>query len=105
MLKAYLNYPQSKVSVHRNPSCSNIEKMSKPNQRSVQIDLQKISEELQRFSENEHKFASEAKWNDMWITIDFDDPDFEDAVLAYVHRLISKRYSPFARIRIERPHC
>jgi len=104
MLKAYLNYPNPRVTTHRNPSCGEVRKMAKQNQRSVLINTQTISTQLQAFAAKQYKFSPTAKQNDMWIRVDFGDPVFEDAILAYVHRLIGKHYSRLASASIER-HC
>ena len=104
MLKAYVNYPHPRVGVHRNPSCGDIQKMAKQSQRSVLINTLSISSELQAFTAKKYTFAPTASQNDMWITVDFGDSDFEGAVLAYVHRLIGKHYSRLASVSISE-HC
>jgi hypothetical protein len=104
MLKAYNNYPNPKVRVHHNRSCAEIQKMGKVAQRVVHIGFRTISAELQRFSNKEHTFAANPAANDMWLEIEFGDTDFEAAVLAYVHRLIGKHYSPLSKVGIEQ-HC
>jgi hypothetical protein len=53
MLKAYVNYPNPKVSIHQKDSCPEIQKMKKPGQRLVRIDATSISAELQRFNAKE----------------------------------------------------
>lgn len=104
MLKAYVNYPNPKVSVHGNSSCHQVEKMAKPFQRVVRIDSQSISAQLRGFSEGRYAFAAKQSQNDMWIEADFGDPEFEAAVVDYVHRLIGARYRPLARVEVVR-HC
>lgn len=104
MMKAYVNYPNKKVSVHGDSSCREIEKMAKPLQRVVRIDSRSVSAELQRFGGREYRFAAKRSVNDMWIEADFGDADFEAAVLAYVHRLIGAQCEPLARAGLVR-HC
>jgi hypothetical protein len=104
MIHAYVYYPKPKISTHHNPSCTAIQKMGKEEQRSVNINAKTITKELGCFSTDEYQFGSTAQVNDMWLVIDFDDADFEAAVLKYVQRLIGKRYSPLAGIKIEE-HC
>src|SRR5437899_5571731 len=104
MLKIYVNYPNAKVSVHRDPSCGAIQKMAKPGQRLVRIDPTSISAELQRFRAKGYTFAANPAGNDMWLGTDFGDTDFEAAVIAYVHRIIGKHYSRLAQVAIEN-HC
>jgi len=104
MLSAYVYYPNPKITVHHDSSCADIQKMGKSGQRLVRIGLNSITAELQRFSLKQHAFAANRAGNDMWIEIDFSDPDFEAAVLAYIHRLIGAHYSPLASVMIA-THC
>ena len=104
MLNAYVNCPDPKVSTHHNPSCREIQKNAKPGQRLVRIDATSISAELQRVKVKGYTFAANRARNDMWIEVDFEDADFENAVIAYVHGLMGKHYSPLARVAVE-THC
>lgn len=103
MMKVYVNYPEPKFRIHRNPSCAEIYKMKKPGQRHIRIDIDTVSAELWRFANKEHTFNSNES-NDMWLDIEFDDADFEISVLKYVHRLIGKYYAPLGRIKPD-IHC
>jgi hypothetical protein len=104
MLLAYLNYPNTKISVHRDPSCRSIGKMNKAKQRWVRINLASISDELRKFKQKQYTFAANPSANDMWIEIDFGDTDYEIATLQHVQRLIGQHYLPFRRIEVE-THC
>jgi len=104
MVKAYLNYPNSRVSAHTDISCGEIRKMRKPGQRTIRFDPTTFSCEIARFIHKEHPFASQQEYNDMWLEIDFGDTGFELAVLRYVHGLLGDRYKPFADARFE-IHC
>jgi hypothetical protein len=104
MLKVYINYPNPKISMHRDPSCGAIQKMSKSDQRLITINRTTISAELQRFGDKEYTFAANPAGNDMWLQIDFGDEEFESAVLRYVQNLIGKHYSPLAEAQIQQ-HC
>lgn len=104
MLKAYVNYPNPHITAHRDLSCGSIQKMRKPDQRYVRIYIATISAELKRFSNKEYTFAAHSGANDMWIEIDFDDPDFETAVLEHIRRSTGRYYSPFSNIAVDY-HC
>ncbi len=104
MLKAYVNYPNPKVSIHHDLSCRAIQKMAKPGQRVVRIDPSSVCAELQRFRGKGYTLAANSAGNDMWLEADLGDTDFEAFVIAYVHRLIGKHYSPLAKVAIEN-HC
>jgi hypothetical protein len=84
MLQAYLNYPNPKVRIHRQQHCGEIGKMKKAGQRNLVIDVRSISSELQNFASKAHRFAADALYNDMWLTVDF--------------------YAPFGAVAVEH-HC
>jgi hypothetical protein len=104
MIYMYLNYPNSRVSIHQDTDSEHIRAQMKPDQRVSRINKANISQELQSFVGGHYQFASTAEVNDMWVEIDFQDRDFELAVAAYVHRLLGKRHKPFARASIS-IHC
>lgn len=51
-----------------------------------------------------HQFSSRAGLNDMWLEIDFNDSEFEMAVIRYIHHLLGRYYKPFQASQIE-IHC
>jgi hypothetical protein len=104
MLSVYLNYPMSRVSIHRDPDCGFIRVNRKPNQRIRRIDMANISEELRKFRDRQYPFQSTPEFNDMWLEIDFGDQEFEVAVARYVHRLLSEYHKPFADSSVS-IHC
>ena len=104
MTKVYVNYPSPKFSIHHNPSCPQVGKMGKPGQRHIRIDIDSASTELRRFANKKHTFSSNARSNDMWLDIEFEDADFEESVLKYVRRLIGKHYAPLGKAELS-PHC
>lgn len=104
MLHAYLNYPNSRASVHGDSSCGHLQQMGKKGQRVLRLDLATVGAELNRFASGQHRFASTASHNDMWLEIQFEDPDFEIAVVRYVHRLLGHHYRPFGGAVLEQ-HC
>jgi len=99
-MKVYVNYPNSKFSIHHNPFplCEEVCKKRKPGQRHIRIDTDSASTELQRFANKEHTFGSNAESNDMWLDIEFKDADREMSVLNCVHQLIGKRYARLGRV-------
>lgn len=104
MIKAYFNYPNTHITIHRDLNCGEIQKMAKTGQRLVLIDPDSVSLEPQRFFSRQYRFASVAGLNDIWLTVDFRDGDFELAVVEHVRRLVAQHYSPFAGVRLN-PHC
>ena len=103
MLQAYLNYPNSRVSVHGDVDCQEIEKMQKPEQRRVNIDRESVKRELARFKKM-HDFASTAPLNDMWVTVDLGNVYEEQRVLERIKATLDARYTPFRRATLK-THC
>ena len=103
MLSAYINYPNSHVSVHSANDCAHIQQRRKPDQRVVRLDPRTLSAELLKF-ESEYRFASEQRLNDMWLQLDFSDAAFERAVVEHIRKLLARRYTPFSRVAVS-SHC
>ena len=103
MLQAYLNYPNSRVTVHGDATCEEIEKMEKLGQRRVYIDRDSLQGELARFR-GEHDFASTTPLNDMWVTVDLGNLHEEQRVLDGIVATLAGRYTPFGRALPSR-HC
>ena len=59
--------------------------------------------ELAQF-EAAHRFASRAKYNDMWVVVDLASQREEDLVVENIRRALARRYEPFRVARVER-HC
>ena len=100
MIRSYINYPNPKISVHNNQACPEIMKQNKPNQRTININVNSISRELQSFINRNYTFDSTSEENDMWLEIDFDDLVFEMNLLDYIRRIIATHYIPFSNINI-----
>ena len=103
-MKVYVNYPDRKFSIHRDPLCREVRKRRKPGQRHIRIDVNSGSTELGRFANKKHTFSSNSGANDMWLDIEFDDADFEKSVLKYVRQLIGKHYAPLGKAKLT-THC
>ena len=104
MTKVYVNYPNPKFSIHRNPLCEEVRKRKKTDQRHILIDIDSVSIELRRFANKKYTFNSNAGSNDMWLNIEFDDTLFEESVLKYIRRLIGKHYVPLGKAELK-THC
>jgi hypothetical protein len=104
MLLAYINYPNPHVTIHANLTCSSVKKHDKENQRVVHLKVSSLSRELGNFEKKEYQFGATPEINDMWLKVDFDDFEFERAVVEYVRKILSRHYTPFARVKIKQ-HC
>jgi hypothetical protein len=95
MLIVYFNYFNSMITIHTNSGCPMIQSQRKATQRYIFINALTISQELQRFQSKFYRFASTAKFNDMVLEIDFGNRSFEEAVVYYIHHLLS-HYTPLS---------
>ena len=104
MLRAYVNYPNAQVTIHREGSCASVRQRNKEGQRTVRLNIRALSSELGKFSDKAYRFASEADLNDMWLELDFKDEKFERAVFEYLRLLLAQHYKPFAGVKVSE-HC
>lgn len=104
MTKAYLNYPNPRMTLHGDPMCAEIGKMQKVGQRDMTITRASFAQALGQLAGSGFQLGAQASVNDVWFTINFDDAEFEEAVASYVHRLLSQRYSPLRNAQIHK-HC
>lgn len=104
MLTAYINYPNAHVTIHATKDCSNVQQQRKSEQRVAKLNIATASEELRRFEAKDYRFGADQRTNDMWLFVDFSDPQFERAVVGYIHRILARHYLPFSRIHVNE-HC
>lgn len=91
MIKVYINAIDARVAIHNNPNCSSAQIRINEDQRTVLINTDSLSRELRRFRKNEYPFVAEAGMNDMWLILDFQDEEFENALAHYLKRLVGTR--------------
>ncbi len=103
MLKAYLNYPNSRVTIHGDLTCAEIQKTRKQGQRSIYIDRNCRDGEIARF-QAAHRFASTTLLNDIWVTVNLEDVLEEQRVLDRIVAILVGRYAPFGHAVPSR-HC
>ncbi len=104
MLSVYINYPNPHVTCHYDRNCGRIRPQKRPNQRICHVNWDTISSELKKFRDKQYPFRAEAKWNDIWLELDFQDNDFERTVLDLILKLIRRYYKPLANVNPQR-HC
>ncbi|HZT33039.1 MAG TPA: hypothetical protein VFA33_24335 [Bryobacteraceae bacterium] len=103
-MKAYLNYPEPHMTLHGDSTCREIGKMRKVNQRNLTVDRSSFARVIEQIRAKEFRLGADAAINDVWLTVNFEDPEFEEAVARYVHRLLCQRYRRLKSGPIER-HC
>ena len=90
MIKAYINAVDAQVTIHNNPNCDSAQIKINQDQRTVLINTDSLSRELRRFRRNEYRFVAEPGMNDIWLILDFQDGEFENALARYLKRLVAK---------------
>ena len=104
MINVYVNYPNARLTVHTKLSCAEIGKMKKPGQRAETITEASFSTMVPKLASKSFQFGANAPLNDLWLQIDFDDAEFEQAVAGHLLRQFAKRYNPFKGASIKK-HC
>lgn len=105
MLIAYLNYPNSVISIHADKRCGHVRSQAKEGQRTVAMSLSSLSRELEKFAVKEHQFSSTAALNDMWLEVDCADLKFEREIVKFIIRTLAQRYKPFRNAKIHSCNC
>ena len=104
MAIAYFNYPNTHITLHRDPNCGYIRMHNSPDSRIFHLRPATLSDELRRFSERQVDFAAAKGINDMCLDLEFADPEFELALVRHIQKILSERYSPFGRVEVQ-IHC
>jgi hypothetical protein len=105
MQMAYFNYPNPRIMIHSDPACSEVLKQDKPNPRIIILNPATISTELLKFASKEYHFAANTEGNDLWLDLDFQDPEFESALVRHIQTIIRRFYKPFERVIVEVHEC
>jgi hypothetical protein len=104
MIKAYLNSTDARVTIHNNPNCVIARITVNQDQRTVLLNTDSLSRELRRFRNNEYRLLAEAGMNDIWLILDFQDPEFENALASYLKRIVAQRYKTAGSWELQ-VHC
>jgi tRNA splicing ligase len=87
-MKAYIHYGERSITAHTFEICDNAKVGPEEKIRHVLLNQGSLSKELDRFRSNKHQFSEEPFKNDMWLIFDFQDSEFEMALLVYIQKLI-----------------
>lgn len=104
MIKVYLNYPNSSITIHCNSNCGKIQPQGKINQRECKITISNLVSELEKF-QNYYRFTADNRQNDMWLFIDLGNYNAEIDVVYKIQLLLSQRYQPIGNARIKFCGC
>ena len=104
-MKAYINYPNPRITLHWNDTCSEVQKNRKEGQRVVMLNPDTIESALGRFVNRGFSFASNPDENDMWLDISLGSPRHDEAVVYVIQSLLGRRYRPLATASVEAHTC
>ena len=104
MIKAYIDASGARVTIHNNPNCGSAQVKINQDQRTVLLNTDTLSRELRRFRRNEYRFVAEAGMSDLWLILDFQDGEFENALVNYLARLVGKEYKTAGNWDVQ-VHC
>lgn len=104
MIKVHMDYPDPHVTIHHNPNCPQARVEKSRQQRHVLLNVDTLSKELARFGANGYRFAAEPGLSDLWLVLDFLDPEFEKALASHLKRLVGRQYGPLGSCELQ-VHC
>lgn len=104
MLKAYINYPNHRITVHSAAECLAIQQQHKQKQRVLRLNVTTLSMEMNRFENKYYQFGSNHEINDMWCEIDLEDSILELAVIEDIKKLLADYYTSFKTVEVVK-HC
>ena len=104
MIKAYINYNDPSITIHKNPLCDKANVGPEERIRHVMLNPDFLSKEHNRFKNNKHRFTDETYMGDMWLIFDFQDAEFEIALLNYLKKLIGQNNSTIKNCNTQE-HC
>ena len=105
LIKAYINYPHRYMELHADSTCSEIGKMGKIAQRQEEVTPQSFAATCDKLANKNFRLGSDASINDLWLFVNFNDSDFEEAAARYLYRSLAKRYEPLQDGLIKKHDC
>ena len=91
MLKAYINYPNQRLTTH-DGNCSSVQQQRKKAQRYVRINSGNLFSELKVFKDGGHQFSSNKGKNDMWLEVELNSKMLERLTVRHVRFLLGRKY-------------
>ena len=104
MIKAYINYNDPSITIHKNTLCDKANVGPEERIRHVMLNPDFLSKEHNRFKNNKHRFSDEPYMSNMWIILDFQDKEFEIALVGYLKKLIGLNNSTIKNCKTQE-HC
>ena len=105
MINASINYPHGYMELHAVSTCSEIGKRGKLAQRKEDVTPTSFATIVNKLADKNFRLGSDASNNDVWLSVNFDDPEFEEAVAGYLYRSLGKRYGRLQGGPIKKHDC
>jgi hypothetical protein len=103
-IQAYFNYPNSSITIHREPGCPRIRMTHKPGQRQFDVTKETVSSVVAQFTGCDVTFASTPGRNDLWLKVKLNGEDEDVRFVDAIKALLGKRYSRFRDVQVV-THC
>jgi len=103
-MQAYLNYPNSHITIHTDNSCGQIHMHHKKGQRRVNVNAVTLRFVLSDFLNNKYIFKAEKEYNDLWLDVSLNTPEQETGLVHVIQAIIGQRYAPFSDAPVKE-HC
>ena len=104
-MMVYINYPNPKITIHRDGNCSVVRQHHKENQHVIAVKSQTIEKVLSEFIGNKvYKFSANKALNDLWLDISLSTSKHEESFVYVIQTLLSLHYTPFEQTGIYE-HC
>jgi len=104
-MKVYVNFPNPHLTMHRDPTCAEIQKHHKPNQRHIPVSVNRLSSVLTDFIQQKDRFGANTQENDMWLDLSLATPKHEEAFVYVLHLILTSQYTPFQHAQIIDHQC
>ena len=100
----YITYPNRRIEIHKNLSCSEIQKQQKTGQRIIKIFPSTLKSVLSQFINDAFKFESKPQGNDMWLDISLSTADQELGTVYVIQAILGQHYTRLSDAPIK-IHC
>jgi len=104
VIKVYVDAANARVTVHNNPNCAAARIKINQDQRTVLFNTDSLSRELRHLKSNEYRLLAVPHNNDIWLILDFQDAEFENALARHLMRLVGQSLKSAANWELQ-THC
>ncbi len=103
-MRVYVNYPNSRITIHRQYDCGAVQPHQTPDHRIMTVTDNTLGEVLTKFINREIDFAAQAGLNGLWLDLNLPTDDQERSLIIIIHALLGQRYRRLANAAFIQ-HC